>query len=155
MTDGVAAGSIVWSNAAATAVTSLVVELDYLHPAVAGFPGTWDGYDDFLCVAIGISKACLKSTGDAMALRYQSGGTLMDCGAFGTDAVPDEVWTRGQLRMTSSGVTFTVGGATKATCSVSVPTSTGATVTVGMTTTGPTLAWFDMYYDNVVAYTKR
>jgi hypothetical protein len=148
-------GTITWSNVGPTAVSSVTVVLDYLHPAVAGFPGTWDGYDDFLCVAIGSSRGCLKSTGIALTLRYQSGGTLMDCGDLASDSIPDEVWTRGQLQMTSSGVTFSVGTTVKASCSAAVPPSTAATVMLGVEQNAPTLADFDMYYDNVVAYTKR
>jgi hypothetical protein len=87
---------------------------------------------------------------------FQSGISPVYCGEFFTSDVPQETWVRAKIEMSTSGtVTLDLNGVTKATCNVAITAITAATVTVGVEEMPETYPFYEMYYDNLIAYTRR
>jgi hypothetical protein len=155
--DADTAGTLTWSHAGTTPVTSVDLAVDVYRPSVSGDPGAWSGYIEEVCTAIGNARACLYYQGSTgFGVAYWNGTNRVSCGSV-MDLQPG-VWIRVELQIQSNGlIDMWFNGALKTNCNssgIAFPSSTSGSTTIGLARIGMALSR-DMYFDNAVVSMYR
>jgi hypothetical protein len=160
---------LTFSTVGSAAVTSVSVSASLNTVQQPGVTSPWTGGVDLLCVSFGFATSCLQYTRGAdttfgtnytgllVDFMYTGGPAYSDqCEVTGT--LPTGVWTRVELRLTSTGAIDVLINGTSAlatTCSSTISGDTVGVVEVGQQSHAVTEHPQTLYYDNIVAVVRR
>jgi hypothetical protein len=143
-------------DASGNLISAVTLATDaYFTETYGGYP---NGYDDYLCVTMGGTKACLSYrwplSSSIFAITFPTVGPPMPFCDISLNLFYQQ-WTHVEMTLSNSGVlTLSVDGATM-TCSSGVAVSSGtSSVQIGAESISPG-NWGEIRLDNLVAYVRR